>query len=193
MKREIIDEAQRDCRAEFQVSRSMFLGLLRKEKSPQKCPGTRVTATKWQDFGRLSREHLGCPRHCSSLPLQRHQVEGSPGPGVPQVFCLPSTAGAQSPKTKPQVFLLCLSTQKQPISQRHEHSTLWNFCYETMSQWDSQKSIFSQTLCCIEKFLSLNPVLVECLSLQEEKLNIKHPFVISFPTSSYSLSPRSIT
>lgn len=130
MKFEIMDEAQRDCRAEFQVARSMFSGLLRKEKSPQKCPGTRVTATKWQDFGRLSREHLGCPRHCSSLPLQRHQVEGSPRPGVPQVFCLPSTAGAQSPKTKPQASLLCLSTQKQPISQGHEHSTLWNFCYE---------------------------------------------------------------
>ena len=48
MKFEIMDEAQRDCRAEFpeQVARSMFSGLLRKEKSPQKCPGTWVTATK---------------------------------------------------------------------------------------------------------------------------------------------------
>lgn len=110
-----------------QVARSMSFRAIEERKSPQKCPGTWVTATKWQDFGRLSREHLGCPRHCSSLPLQRHQGGGSPARG-PQVFCLPSTAGAQSPKTKPQASLLCLSTQKQPISQGHEHSTLWNFC-----------------------------------------------------------------
>ena len=61
----------------------------------------------------------------------------------PQYVCLPRTAVAQRPKTT-HAFLPCLSTQKQPISQGHEHGTLWNFCYETKSQWDSQKSIFSK-------------------------------------------------
>ena len=36
MKLEIMDEAQRDCRAVIQVARSTFSVLLRKEKSPQK-------------------------------------------------------------------------------------------------------------------------------------------------------------
>lgn len=153
-------------------SQGMFLRAIEERKSPQKCPGTWVTATKWQDFG-------GCPESIWAvpdtvlLPLQRHQVEGSPRPGVPQVFCLPSTAGAQSPKTKPQASLLCLSTQKQPISQGHEHSTLWNFCYEMIPVGFTKVHFFPNTLL-HWKFLSFNFCLGGMSFCPGRKLNIKH-------------------
>lgn len=164
-----MDEAQRDCRAEFQVARSMFSGLLRKRKSPQKCPGTRVTATKWQDFGK------GCPESIWAVPdtvllclCKGTRWRESPGQG-PQVFCLPSTAGHRVRKQNPKPPCFASPLQKQPISQGHEHSTLWQTSVMKWSPVGFTKVHFSQTLCCIEKFLSLNPVLVECLSVSRKK------------------------
>lgn len=145
----------------------MFSGLLRKKESPQKCPGTQVTPTKGWDFSSLLGGRLGCPRHC---PTQ--QVEGTPRPGASQYFCLPCTAVAQSPKTKPQAFLPCLSTQKQPISHGHKHGTLRNFCYETKSQRDSQKSIFSKHLAAFKN--SFHSCLGQISFCPGRKIKIKH-------------------
>lgn len=144
-----MDEAQRDCRAEFpeQVARVCSQGYWGKKKSLKSALGHGSTAQL------NDRTLVGCPESIwavpdtiSSLPLPEGTPGGGSRPEVPRSSVCHPLQGHRVRKQNPKPPLLCLSTQKQPISQGHEHSTLWNFCYEMIPSGIHKSPFFPNTL-----------------------------------------------